>query len=384
MKKLVIFISIMFFLSCVSAVQTNSSNYQVDSVISGGGANASSTNYETDAVLGIIIGNTFSSSYKQYIGFFTGGCAPITCTILGYTCGNWSDGCSGTLTCGSCASGSTCTLGTCVVDTVTPPGGGGDDGDVTPDNFKIEPDLIKVLVKQGESEREIITITNLGTTILNVSLDLVDIEELIVMSEDFLSLKIGESKEINVDIFAREQEIPEIYTGKIIVKDERTGVTKTINVIIEVKAKKPLFDIRTDIIFKKVSLGKDVSARINVLNLGDLENIDVLIYYAIKDLDENIISFKEESMAIDKKLDIKRKIKLPQNILLGDYLFYSRVSYGDITASSMDTFEVVERTARDFLGAVVFILLLVIVIISMLIIVLVIRRKRKQEQGVVQ
>jgi uncharacterized protein (TIGR02145 family) len=44
-------------------------------------------------------------------------CIPKTCNDLGYNCGNWSDGCGGTLTCGSygggCQTGYYCLSGTC-------------------------------------------------------------------------------------------------------------------------------------------------------------------------------------------------------------------------------------------------------------------------------
>jgi len=41
-------------------------------------------------------------------------CTPKTCSTLGYSCGSWSDGCSGTLNCGTCPTGKTCSNGQCV------------------------------------------------------------------------------------------------------------------------------------------------------------------------------------------------------------------------------------------------------------------------------
>ncbi|OGI12261.1 hypothetical protein A3K64_02960 [Candidatus Micrarchaeota archaeon RBG_16_36_9] len=41
-------------------------------------------------------------------------CTPQTCQQLGYNCGSWSDGCSGTINCGSCSAGLNCnTNGQC-------------------------------------------------------------------------------------------------------------------------------------------------------------------------------------------------------------------------------------------------------------------------------
>jgi len=110
-NKTAIFILIILFLSFMGALQTNSSNYSMDSVISGGGDNVSSINYKMDAIFGIITGNASSISYQQSIGFFS--CAADTCASLGYGCGYWPDDCGGTLSCGTCGSGYTCTAGSC-------------------------------------------------------------------------------------------------------------------------------------------------------------------------------------------------------------------------------------------------------------------------------
>jgi len=52
-------------------------------------------------------------------------CTPKTCSALNFGCGSQSDGCGGTLDCGTCASGKTCSAGVCVV---TGSGGGGSSG----------------------------------------------------------------------------------------------------------------------------------------------------------------------------------------------------------------------------------------------------------------
>ena len=43
-------------------------------------------------------------------------CTPKTCSNLGYTCGNWSNGCSGTLNCGACSLGQLCQSGKCAAN----------------------------------------------------------------------------------------------------------------------------------------------------------------------------------------------------------------------------------------------------------------------------
>ncbi len=49
-------------------------------------------------------------------------CTPIACSQLGKSCGNWGDGCGGTLNCGTCSTGQTCnTNGQCVCTAETNP-----------------------------------------------------------------------------------------------------------------------------------------------------------------------------------------------------------------------------------------------------------------------
>ena len=49
-------------------------------------------------------------------------CTPSTCSSLGKTCGSVSNGCGGTLSCGSCALGQTCTNNVCTTAPTSPPG----------------------------------------------------------------------------------------------------------------------------------------------------------------------------------------------------------------------------------------------------------------------
>ena len=51
-----------------------------------------------------------------------GSCTPKTCSALGATCGAISDGCGGTLNCGTCMTGQTCTNNKCGAGTTSGPG----------------------------------------------------------------------------------------------------------------------------------------------------------------------------------------------------------------------------------------------------------------------
>lgn len=48
-------------------------------------------------------------------------CVPKTCVSLGYSCGNWNNGCGGTISCNACASGQSCnSQGACVSSASAP------------------------------------------------------------------------------------------------------------------------------------------------------------------------------------------------------------------------------------------------------------------------
>jgi hypothetical protein len=54
----------------------------------------------------------FNSRGEGYCGIV--GCVPATCTSLGKNCESWPNGCGGTLNCGTCGTGETCSNGQCV------------------------------------------------------------------------------------------------------------------------------------------------------------------------------------------------------------------------------------------------------------------------------
>jgi len=265
--------------------------------------------------------------------------------------------------------------------TVVPPSpsGGGPSGGgaaVTIPNFEIDKNLIKILIKQGETQRETIEIKNNMATSINISLDADEnLKEFMLISEESFSLSQKESKNVFIDFFTKEDEIPQVIIGRIIVKNEKTGEKETINVIIEIKERKPLFDMIVDVLTKEVTPQSNVKAEIRILNLGDLNNMDISIYSAIKDFDGNVLSFKKEDIAINKELEITRKLRVPRGTAYGTYIFYSEAYYGNINASSTDTFEVVEKKA---IKPYFFMILGGILILSITIVIILIYRRRNK------
>lgn len=236
-------------------------------------------------------------------------------------------------------------------------------------DFIVDPNLIRVVIKQGESQGKTVRIINTGDTTLEINVELGDLKRFIAIDTQLFSLEVGKSKIINLDLFAGENEIPGVYTGRIAVQGN--GITKMITIVIEVKERKPLFNITTEVIEKKLRPNDEVWANIRIINMGDLEDINVLLYYAIKTFGGDILLSKEESLTIDKKLDIKRSLKIPQTIHKGEYLFYSKVSYEDIFAESADTFEVTSEEVPAPIGKGLFNTILLLIMLGLIVIILV-------------
>jgi hypothetical protein len=263
------------------------------------------------------------------------------------------------------------------IEPVEPPvssGGGGGVSLSPKEKFIIDKDLIKVLVKQGESERTTLEIMNFGEAGLNIELDEDPIlSRLMIMSEREFFLGPGQVKIINIDIFARENEIADAYTGRIIIRSGK--LEGIVNVIIEVEEKNPLFDIKVKVDRKQLNRGEIIGGNISVINMGDLRGFDVMLYYSIKNFRDEVFFFREESIAIDERFNVVRNFEIPMDAPFDDYVFYSRVNFENISAASVDSFEVKEpmlerpmfetwMESKYFMWIVILLLILILLAIA--------------------
>ena len=172
----------------------------------------------------------FVVTTNKYIeGFFFGVeeivCVLDTCAGLGYNCGTWSDGCGGTLSCGTCASGYTCTSGTCAAE--APPGGGGGGGVITPIyNIVLSPTEFNINIKINTNVKRIITVTNLEDSTITVGVSRSNLTNMVLFGNT--SLTIPAKQTVKLDVIFVASDKPGIYTGKIFIG--RKTVLVTLNV----------------------------------------------------------------------------------------------------------------------------------------------------------
>jgi hypothetical protein len=310
--------------------------------------------------------NNFIINPDTYLeGFFS--CSPYTCIGLGYNCGTWSDNCGGTLNCGTCTSGYTCTVGTCVA--TAPPSGGGGGGAPTI-QISVEPTEINLKMAVDTAVDKIIKVKNLGTSKITIIIFQQGLTNMVILNTIALTLEAGETKEINARFVAPSQ--AEIITGKIVIDD------KIIPVSLNIQTKLLLFDSNIVVLNRdyQVKQGKELLTKVTLVPMGDENRLDVTLNYIIKDYDDKTYLTKSETLLVDKRMNFKRNFDTGM-LPFGAYIVGLELIYPNGIATSSAHFEIVEEAPEG--RFIFYIISLIFLILIAVIILLIIRRVRKNE-----
>lgn len=220
-------------------------------------------------------------------------------------------------------------------------GGGGSSTKIVKELFLIDTDQIGVEVKQGGIVTKKIVVTNKENRNLNVNIRTDVFEDTVIFSLPSFTLGPLESKEILIDFIARENQVPDIYIGKIIVEAE--DFEKEIFFSVVVRSKVELFDVSVTIPegYEEVEAGKNLLSEIELFNLGETGRIDAEIKYFIKNHKGETILFEEEVKAIETSLNFVKIFHIPSDLPSGKYTIYVQVSYADQVIGSSAWFSVV-------------------------------------------
>jgi hypothetical protein len=253
------------------------------------------------------------------------------------------------------------------------PGGG---GRTRRNKFEIDKEKIKISLKQGETSYEEFIIKNTGSSTFSFEISAFEIGEFIKISEEEFSLKPNEEKIIGLDFIARENSIPDLYIGKLIIKGG--NLEKEIPIIIEIESKESLFDVKMEILrqFRYVNPGEEAIAQIEIYNLGDIDRVDVVMEYLIKDESTGeILIHEQDTIAVETQTILIKNLYIPEDTKEGPYIFYARANYEGKVASASAGFEVGERPLP--FGRTMFILTITIIILIGVVIYLIFIRKKR-------
>ncbi len=247
-------------------------------------------------------------------------------------------------------------------------GGGGGGGIIAKKvkSFSVTKNEIKASLIPGSISTEKVTIKNNLNKIIEVNLEETDsIKEFLAIEEKKIELKPGESKEILIDIKVRENVIPDLYAGRIIIKGE--GTTEEILVILEVESKGALLDVRVEILkeFLKTYPGKEIMAEIKLFNVGEAGNRkDIKINYIIKDTEGKEIMNEEETVSLETQTSWIKRLTVSKSIESGRYILYIKATtYEGKIASASASFEVIKSTTKQIYTALIILFIILLAII---------------------
>ncbi len=228
-------------------------------------------------------------------------------------------------------------------------GGGGSSGSVSSGaSISILPERLHVQVKQGESIREQLLITNDNSGNILLKFDVSLLSNFILFEQESLSIPAQRTREFNIDFFAGENTPVGIYTGKVLIYYNNVEI-KSVNTIVEVLPKLPSFDVASSLDSQEYLLNDEITARIKMTNIGDLEIVDVVLDYSIRDYSGHEFSLGQETVGINREDEITRSFALPSELSFGDYLFAVKLTTMDgQIATSATPFSTVENLGFNF------------------------------------
>jgi hypothetical protein len=228
-------------------------------------------------------------------------------------------------------------------------GGGSGGGIITKfyEKWIIDKEEIKVSLKQGQTKRKEFLIENVGTKKLKVNLENLKSQDFFIISENSFELDVGETKKIFLDFIAREDVIPDLYLGKILLKTNE--IEKEILIAIEIESKNSLFDVNIEIPreYLQVFPGGSLLATINLFNLGGSKKVDVIVEYSIKNEEGFEIVSESDSIAVETQVSFIEEFEILENIPPGRYVLYIKVKYDNQIASGSSWFKVVGKEKKS-------------------------------------
>lgn len=111
---------------------------------------------------------------------------------------------------------------------------------------------------------------------------------------------------------------------------------------------KALLDVKIEPKETQFMPEEDVGFKLDLTNLGEAKRFDVMLTYRIIGSEGQILSTKQETLAVSTSMSLEREMALPSNVKLGRYQLKALVSYGkNQAASAAFSFEVVNEILKS-------------------------------------
>lgn len=252
-------------------------------------------------------------------------------------------------------------------------GGGGGVTTITPLNFTLDTNLIDVKMTQGISVLKSFTVRNPTTTSMLINIGDSDLSMMKLSDKSFI-LQPGQSRTVTVNITSQNNQALNLYIGHVLVWT--SSHQEDIVFSIEIVSPDSLFDIVSEIPeeYTNILPGGKVVANIFLTRLAESGVQEVTITYEIQDENENVILSENEVVSVEATKTFTKEFMMPEDVKLGKYVLYSKLTYDDKVASATSWFNVGPRGVDNLRW---FIILFVLAIAITIIVILIIRHYRR-------
>jgi len=257
-----------------------------------------------------------------------------------------------------------------------PSGGGGGGSSTIPVakpnlDFTVSPPVLRTSLFQDSTKELKLNIHNTGGKTQTFTVT-TDSREIVTIPEETFDLEPNEIKSIAIQVYASETRPPDSYTRKIFVSNGEK--IQTVNIIIDVKPLKPLFDIELEILpeyktierdnsdtsqiapkFGEVIEGDAVQTGDNILfkvkftNLGTLKNASIPIEITATHLESNVTYRRLISTEyVETQLSIIKVIRIPKSAPEGLYAITMKAVIEGQTIVATDILNVRSQGSEAF------------------------------------
>ena len=224
-------------------------------------------------------------------------------------------------------------------------GGGGGPGTAEAEDWDygldVEPSSLSYEMTKNEALTDSLTFTNLMVFDQDVELQVSGVREFVDLEQEEFTLERDEVKDVEVFIISGED--LGTFTGNVGVQGNNTHID--VPVIIEVESLNVLFDASIDLPLgiDLVSPGDTIPAQITVFSVGSPRKVDVILNYYLKDMDNNILWQKSETLAVEDQISFEDFLEIPSDLRSGSYVLALDVVYSTSVATSSTMFTVMDE-----------------------------------------
>lgn len=290
---------------------------------------------------------------------------------------------------GTCEAGLSETTSTCSADCgsgATPDTGSPGNGNggttttppATPPDVVVVPSSLDIMIVGGVGQEREIVILNNGATPITLAISVTSgLEDVLSFDVDSIAVNPGEQESITARI-AVPNGGP--YVGTILFREGSTTKAE-IPTVINVRSEGFLFDARISLAdeFKRILLGDNLVARINLLQVGPEEKVDVVVNYIVKDFMGNSYLEETETFFVLGEKDFDKEF-FSEALPVGKYVLGMEVIYPGAFATSSTQFEVVGQEGLDIVKIAIIVGVIVVVIAVLMIVFGMMKGKGKKKK----